>query len=157
MSLPVHVNGLTFSTNRAACTALMFRPLPCPSCQRCGGRSQGAAVLARAEQPTRVTKTLTEIPRQLDIYFKDNFLRRFLWTSISLFSGYYSGNMVSLAFGSLAVNDVVAAVTTAAFCEVVSRAFYRSWPRPPLYLVFANFFKMGVTFAFMADAYKLAG
>lgn len=74
-----------------------------------------------------------------------------------MFGGYYSGNMVTLAFGALAINDVVAAVTTVAFCEVVSRTFYESWPRPPLWLLFANCFKCGVEFAFIADALKLAG
>jgi hypothetical protein len=65
--------------------------------------------------------------------------------------------MVSLAFGTLAINDVVAAIMTVAICELISRAFYARWPRPPLWLIFANFFKAGVEFAFMADAYKLAG
>lgn len=80
-----------------------------------------------------------------------------MWCAISVGAGYYSGNMVSLSFGTLAINDVVAAVTTVAFCEVTSRQFYQEWPRPSLVLIFANFFKMGVTFAFMADAFKLAG
>lgn len=33
-------------------------------------------------------------------------------------TGYYSANVVSLSFGALAINDVVAAVVTAGFCEV---------------------------------------
>lgn len=106
---------------------------------------------------TRVTESVTAVPRRVDAYFRDHFPRRALWCCISLFGGYYAGNMVSLAFGALAINDVVAAVTTVAICEVISRGFYSQWPRPPLWLIFANFFKMGVEFAFMADAFKLAG
>lgn len=33
-------------------------------------------------------------------------------------TGYYSANVVSLSFGALAINDVVAAVVTVGFCEV---------------------------------------
>jgi hypothetical protein len=80
-----------------------------------------------------------------------------MWSAISLGAGYYSGNMVSLAFGALAINDVVAAVMTVAVCEIISRAFYNQWPSPSLWLIFANCFKCGVEFAFIADAFKLAG
>lgn len=106
---------------------------------------------------TRFSRSLTSIPRRIDAYFEGNVFRMFIWCFISMFGGYYSGNMVSLAFGALAINDVVAAVTTVAFCEVVSRNFYESWPSPPLWLLFANCFKCGVEFAFIADALKLAG
>lgn len=106
---------------------------------------------------TRFNNSVTSLPRRIDRYFEDNIFRTFIWCFISMFGGYYSGNMVSLAFGALAINDVVAAVTTVAFCEVVSRTFYESWPRPPLWLLFVNCFKCGVEFAFIADALKLAG
>ena len=106
---------------------------------------------------TRITQVIQNVPQSVDSYFQDNIFRRLLWCWISLFAGFYSGNMVSLAFGTLAINDVVAAMVTVAVTEVISRAFYAQWPRPPLWLIFANFFKMGVTFAFMADSYKLAG
>jgi uncharacterized membrane protein YoaK (UPF0700 family) len=74
---------------------------------------------------------------------------------VSLMLGFYAGNMVSLAFGALAINDVVAAVVTVAVTEVISREFYGQWPDPSLWLMFANFFKIGVTWAFMSDAMKL--
>jgi Protein of unknown function (DUF565) len=113
----------------------------------------------RAFQPgdTRVTQAIVAFPRRINRYFRANFFRRGIWCCISLFGGYYSGNMVSLAFGTLAINDLVAAVTTVGVTEIISRAFYARWPNPPLWIIFANFFKMGVEFAFMADAYKLAG
>ena len=104
-----------------------------------------------------MTQTIASIPLRVDRYFSESVLRRVLWCCTSLFIGYYAGNMVSLAFGTLAINDVVAAIMTVAVAEVISRVFYRQWPRPALWVTFANFFKMGVTMAYMADAYKLAG
>jgi Protein of unknown function (DUF565) len=106
---------------------------------------------------TRITNVIAAIPSNVDAYFQRNNLRRVMWCCTSLFMGYYAGNMVSLAFGSLAINDVVAAIMTVAVCEVIGARFYDEWPNPSLWLMFANFFKMGVTFAFMADSYKLAG
>lgn len=63
---------------------------------------------------------------------------------------------VSLSFGALAINDIVAAALTAAFTESIS-AIYYSAPRPTLLLVFFNAFKMGVIAALTADAFKLGG
>jgi hypothetical protein len=118
-------------------------------------RSVDAGAFQRGN--ARITGRIQSVPSSIDKYFQGNFFRRVLWCFISLFMGYYAGNMVSLAFGALAINDVVAAIITVAVTEVISKAFYSEWPSPGLWLIFANFFKMGVTFAFMADAYKLAG
>lgn len=63
---------------------------------------------------------------------------------------------VSLSFGALAINDVVAAALTVAFCEVVSAQYYTA-PRITLKLQFANCFKIGIISALMADAFKLGG
>ena len=63
---------------------------------------------------------------------------------------------MTLSFGALAINDVLAAVITLLFYDIVSRAFYRS-PTRPLRLWMANWFKIGVTAALMADAIKLGG
>lgn len=73
---------------------------------------------------------------------------------ISTGAGFYAGNIVTLSFGALAINDVLAAVVTLIFYEVVTQAFYTA-KNPPLRLWFANFFKMGVVAALMADAIKL--
>lgn len=125
----------------------------------CRGRRTARDTAPCAFRPgrTRVTRTIASIPLRVDRYFAESVLRRVLWCCTSLFVGYYAGNMVSLAFGTLAINDVVAAIMTVAVAEVISRAFYSQWPRPALWVMFANFFKMGVTMAYMADAYKLAG
>lgn len=69
---------------------------------------------------------------------------------------YYAGNIVTLTFGALSINDVLAAVVTLLFYEAVSAAFYRS-PTRPLRLWMANFFKAGLTAALLADAVKLGG
>ena len=50
------------------------------------------------------------------------------------FSGYYLANTVSLTFGALAVNDIVAAALSVAFVEFASRSFYTSWPSPYVWL-----------------------
>lgn len=63
---------------------------------------------------------------------------------------------VSLSFGALAINDVVAAALTVAFSEVVSAAYY-SAPKVTLKLLMANCFKIGITAALVADAFKLGG
>ena len=131
------------------CMFVVLRPLH----DRSGNNAQHAF----RPGSTRVTQTITSIPLRVNRYFSENVLRRVLWCFTSLFVGYYAGNMVSLAFGALAINDVVAAVATVAVAEVISSVFYRQWPRPTLWVVFAHFFKMGVTMAYMADAYKLGG
>ena len=116
---------------------------------------QARCFAAYPNSQTRVTKAIQNIPRDVDRYFQGGFFRRIIWTTISYCLGYYAANMVSLAFGALAINDVVAAVTTLVVYEIISNAFYKAWPQPSLWLVFANFFKMGVATAFMADAIKL--
>jgi hypothetical protein len=110
-----------------------------------------------ANRGTRVTRNLITFPQRVDEYFEQSFIRKLLWCGIASGSGYYSANMVSLSFGALAINDVVAAVITVAVCEIISRLFYEQWPSPPLWALFANCFKVGVEFAFIADAFKLAG
>ena len=39
-------------------------------------------------------------------------------------AGFYCADTVSLSFGALSVNDVVAAAVTVAFCEIVSVIYY---------------------------------
>jgi hypothetical protein len=53
-----------------------------------------------------------------------------MWCGITAFSGYYLANTLSLTFGALAVNDIVAAALSVAFVEYSSRAFYYAWPSP---------------------------
>ena len=37
---------------------------------------------------------------------------------------------MSLSFGALAVNDIVAAAVAVTFVELATRAFYEAWPNP---------------------------
>jgi Protein of unknown function (DUF565) len=66
------------------------------------------------------------------------------------------GVQVSLSFGALAINDVVAAALTAGFAELVSYVYYGA-RRATLFLVFMNSFKLGVVASLTADAFKLGG
>lgn len=65
-----------------------------------------------------------------------------------------AGNIVSLSFGALAVNDVFAAVVTLLFCEVVTHLYYTA-EKPTLRLWFLNCFKLGLIASLLADAAKL--
>lgn len=104
----------------------------------------------------RLIPFVLSTPRRFEEYFNRYPARKPLWCVISAAAGFYAGNTVTLSFGALAINDVLAAVVTLIFYEIVSNAFYSS-PSPPLRLWFANFFKMGVVAAAMADAVKLGG
>jgi hypothetical protein len=96
------------------------------------------------------------LPRRVDIYFEGQPMRRILWTAISFAVGFYAANTVSLSFGALSINDVVAAALTVAFYEGVTAIYYRA-ARKTLRLLFLNSFKLGVVVALIADAFKLAG
>lgn len=104
---------------------------------------------------TRLTVKLTSVPYRLDTYFAYNPWRKVMWSATAFSAGYYAANTVSLSFGALAINDVVAAATTVAFCEIVSKIYW-SASSPGLALVFLNFFKLGVIAALVADAFKLS-
>ena len=99
---------------------------------------------------------ITTIPRRVEFYFADNLPRQAVWGAISFFAGFYAANTVSLSFGALAINDVVAAAVTVAFCEACSSAFYGA-ERKTLKLLVLNAFKLGVITALIADALKLGG
>jgi hypothetical protein len=96
------------------------------------------------------------LPRRVDLYFEGQPVRRLMWTAISFALGFYAANTVSLSFGALSVNDVVAAALTVAFYEAVSAVYHRA-TRKTLRLMFLNSFKIGVVVALIADAFKLAG
>ncbi len=53
-------------------------------------------------------------------------VRQIIWSFISFSTGFYSANVVSLSFGAIAVNDVIAAVFTVAFVEIVSKIYYEA-------------------------------
>lgn len=107
-------------------------------------------------QRTRLADALLAMPSKLDNYFDGGPgpYRRIIWLCIAFLSGYYSANVVSLSFGALAINDVVAAVVTVGFCEVTSYAYW-SADRPGFQIVLTQAFKLGITAALITDALKL--
>jgi len=113
-------------------------------------------VSVSARRSSRLATRITTIPRRIEFYFADNVPRRALWGAITFFAGFYAANTVSLSFGTLAINDVVAAAVTVAFCELCSSAFYGA-ERKTLKLFIVNCFKLGVIAALVADALKLGG
>lgn len=78
---------------------------------------------------------------------------------ISFGVGFYAANTVSLSFGALAINDVVAAALSVAGYEVASAFVYSSpaGAMKSLRLRLLNAFKIGAACAFIMDAFKLAG
>ena len=105
----------------------------------------------------RLIPYILSIPQRLDRYFAARPRRRkSVWCAISAGAGFYAGNIVTLSFGALAINDVFAAIVTLLFYEIVSRLFYGA-QQPSLLLWFANYFKIGVVLSMLADAVKLGG
>jgi hypothetical protein len=105
----------------------------------------------------RLIPYILSIPQRLDRYFAARPRRRkSVWCAISAGAGFYAGNIVTLSFGALAINDVFAAIVTLIFYEIVSRLFYGA-QQPSLLLWFANYFKIGVVLSMLADAVKLGG
>lgn len=108
---------------------------------------------------SRLARFATSFPLRADRYFSQRPWRKVLWCGTFAFAGFYLANTIALSFGALAVNDIVAAALSVAFVETITRAFYsekREFP-PPLWLWFANSFKLGFTYALICDAYKLGG
>lgn len=113
-------------------------------------------MLVTARRRSRLATRITTIPRRIEFYFADSLLRRGVWGAIAFSTGFYAANTVSLSFGALAINDVVAAAVTVAFCELCSSAFYGA-ERKTLKLLVINCFKLGVITALVSDAFKLGG
>lgn len=130
-------------------TQFLVAPLQGPRSPRRRG------IVASNDGPRRrLLPYVLSVPRRVEEYFEQSKRRRVMWCVGSAASGFYAGNIISLSFGALAVNDVLAAVTTLVFYEVVSAAFYGS-ERPTLRAWFANYFKIGVLAAALTDALKL--
>ena len=104
----------------------------------------------------RLARFLLSAPRRVELYFANRPVRRWCWRLLSISFGYLCGNTVTLTFGTLAVNDIVAAVVTVGFYVVISR-WYWSADQPTYGMELANHFKNGVVVALIADAFKLGG
>ncbi|CAA7041636.1 unnamed protein product [Microthlaspi erraticum] len=112
----------------------------------------------RAVQETQGPRRLIDIIRTVPEISRDYFKkpsRRTLFGGISLLGGFYVAQTISLSFGALGVNDVIAAVLCVLLTEYVTRFYYsRTTVTFPIALL--NNFKMGFTYGLFIDAFKLA-
>lgn len=104
--------------------------------------------------PRRLVDIIRLVPDISKNYFKSP-SRRALFGGISLLGGFYVAQTISLSFGALGVNDVIAAVVCVLLTEYVTR-FYYSRPKVTFALALLNNFKMGFTYGLFIDAFKLA-
>ncbi|XP_062226002.1 uncharacterized protein ycf20 [Phragmites australis] len=112
----------------------------------------------RAVQGNDGRRRLVDIIRIIPELSKDYFRsrsRRALFGGISLLGGFYVAQTISLSFGALAVNDVIAAVVCVLLTEYVTK-FYYSRPKVTFPIALLNNFKMGFTYGLFIDAFKLA-
>ncbi|XP_042503760.1 uncharacterized protein ycf20 isoform X2 [Macadamia integrifolia] len=104
--------------------------------------------------PRRLVDIIRLVPELSRNYFRSP-SRRALFGGISLLGGFYVAQTISLSFGALGVNDVIAAVLCVLLTEYVTR-FYYSRPKVTFPLALLNNFKMGFTYGLFIDAFKLA-
>ncbi|OWM71873.1 uncharacterized protein LOC116215698 [Punica granatum] len=106
------------------------------------------------DAPRRLIDILRVVPEFSRNYFRSP-SRRALFGGISLLGGFYVAQTISLSFGALGVNDVIAAVICVLLTEYVTR-FYYSRPKVTFPVALLNNFKMGFTYGLFIDAFKLA-
>lgn len=104
--------------------------------------------------PRRLVDIVRLVPELSRNYFRSP-SRRALFGGISLLGGFYVAQTISLSFGALGVNDVIAAVLCVLLTEYVTQ-FYYSRPKVTFPLALLNNFKMGFTYGLFIDAFKLA-
>ncbi|KAM6540732.1 hypothetical protein CsatB_005179 [Cannabis sativa] len=104
--------------------------------------------------PRRLVDIIRIVPELSRNYFRSP-SRRTLFGGISLLGGFYVAQTISLSFGALGVNDVIAAVLCVLLTEYATK-FYYSRPKITFPLALLNNFKMGFTYGLFIDAFKLA-
>lgn len=124
----------------------------------CTLRSSPGLLRVRAVQenggPQRLVEIIRQVPELSRNYFQSP-SRRALFGGISLLGGFYVAQTISLSFGALGVNDVIAAVVCVLLTEYTTK-FYYSRPKVTFPLALLNNFKMGFTYGLFIDAFKLA-
>ena len=108
----------------------------------------------KCESETRIASVLTSLPQRLDLYFQRRSYRMLLWKSIFIFVGFYLASVITLSFGALGINDVVAGALCVFVYETITRWYYKT-SRPGRKLEFVNCFKLGLVYSLIADAFKL--
>ncbi|KAE9451669.1 hypothetical protein C3L33_16450, partial [Rhododendron williamsianum] len=79
------------------------------------------------DRPRRLVDIIRLVPEISRNYFRSP-SRRALFGGISLLGGFYVAQTISLSFGALGVNDVIAAIVCVLLTEYVTR-FYYSRPK----------------------------
>lgn len=119
---------------------------------------QRATICASSSPPPRkrLARYILETPKRVDRYFFERPTRRWSSRFLSMGIGFFCGNTVTLTFGTLSINDVIAAVLTVLFYIGISRWYWGSKKRT-FGMELANHFKNGVVIALISDAFKLGG
>ncbi|KAJ6851350.1 uncharacterized protein M6B38_261475 [Iris pallida] len=152
--------GLLFVPTSPTCfslglgsTALLLRSR-IPRRQKYSTKHLRIRAVQESEGPRRLVDIIRAIPEVSRNYFRSR-SRRALFGGISLLGGFYVAQTISLSFGALGVNDVIAAVVCVLLTEYVTR-FYYSRPKVTFPIALLNNFKMGFTYGLFIDAFKLA-
>ncbi|KAH9624239.1 hypothetical protein KSS87_004982 [Heliosperma pusillum] len=107
-----------------------------------------------SQGPRRLVDIIRTVPDISRNYFKSP-SRRALFGGIALLGGFYVAQTISLSFGALGVNDVIAAVLCVILTEFTTK-FYYSRSKVTFPIALLNNFKMGFTYGLFIDAFKLA-
>lgn len=124
------------------------------SVPRSASRFLSIRAVQQNEGPQRLVDIIRVLPELSRNYFRSP-SRRALFGGISLLGGFYVAQTISLSFGALGVNDVIAAVLCVLLTEYVTK-FYYSRPKVTFPIALLNNFKMGFTYGLFIDAFKLA-
>ncbi|GMP70083.1 hypothetical protein CsSME_00029096 [Camellia sinensis var. sinensis] len=106
------------------------------------------------DRPRRLVDFIRLVPEKSRNYFTSP-SRRALFGGIALSGGFYVAQTISLSFGALGVNDVIAAIVCVLLTEYVTK-FYYSRPKVTFPIALLNNFQMGFTYGLFIYAFKLA-
>ncbi|KAJ9164131.1 hypothetical protein P3X46_023744 [Hevea brasiliensis] len=99
-------------------------------------------LVSRSSRPHRLVDIIRIVPELSRNYFRSP-SRRALFVGIFLLGGFYVARTISLSFGALGVNDVIAAVMCVLLTEYVTR-FYYSRPKVTFPLALTQQFQGGL-------------
>ncbi|XP_010930165.1 uncharacterized protein [Elaeis guineensis] len=91
--------------------------------RRYSSRKFRVRAVQETEGPRRLVDIIRIIPEISRNYFRSR-SRRALFGGISLLGGFYVAQTISLSFGALGVNDVIAAVLCVLLTEYVTKYYY---------------------------------
>lgn len=154
MALPLVSTSMNIANLNIGSRAMPFFRRTCISPRRNMTGYRRIRAVQESEGPRRLVDIIRIIPDISRNYFRSR-SRRALFGGISLLGGFYVAQTISLSFGALGVNDVIAAVVCVLLTEYVTR-FYYSRPKVTFPLALLNNFKMGFTYGLFIDAFKLA-